>query len=332
MINYYKLKVSIFKKLFLLNCMKILISGGMGFLGSHLTESLLSENHKIILISKSLSKKNNIKLFEKRIVIEKINVKNTLKMEKIILKYKPDVIFHLAGQTSHSKSFENPLNDVDSDIKGTIGILEILRKNNSSCKFILGSTFVTIGKPEKLPVTENSICNPTTLYGANKLLCEHYCKIYHNLYGLNTIIFRVTNAYGPREQVIPSKNAINFLIYTAFTKQKISLYDHGKFFRDLIYISDVVSGLKTIMKKGKSGELYWISSNKKIWFYTLGKILQKFTHTQVEYVKSPTYTKKVDVGNFVASNSKLKKLGWEPKISINNGIKLTLEFMKKIDI
>jgi len=86
MINYYELKVSIFKKLFLLNCMKILISGGMGFLGSHLTESLLSENHKIILISKSLSKKNNIKLFEKRIVIEKINVKNTLKMEKIILK------------------------------------------------------------------------------------------------------------------------------------------------------------------------------------------------------------------------------------------------------
>jgi len=309
-------------------CMKVMITGGLGFIGSHLAESLLADNHKIILITKSLLKKNNVVLFKKMVKIEKINVKNILKIEKIILKQRPDVIFHLAGQTSHSKSFVNPLGDVDSDIKATLGILEIIRKNKLKCKFILGSTFVTVGKPEKLPVTENSTCHPTTLYGANKLLEEHYCKIYHNLYGLNTLIFRVTNAYGPREQVIPSKNAVNFLIFTSYTKQKILLYNQGKFFRDLIYISDVINGLKTIMNKGKPGELYWISSNKKIWFYKLGKILEKLTHTEVKYVKSPTYTKKVDVGNFVVNNTKLKKLGWKPKISINEGIKLTLEFLK----
>ena len=327
--NYYELKVSIFKKPKLTIFMKIMITGGLGFIGSHLTASLLGDDHKVIIITKSLSKKDNTKLFKKTPRIEKIDVKHISKIEKIILKYEPDVIFHLAGQTSHSKSFETPLSDIDSDIKATLGILEILKNHKLKCRFILGSTFVTIGKPDKLPVTETSSCNPTTLYGANKLLQEHYCKIYHNLYGLDTLIFRITNAYGPREQTIPSKNAVNFLIHKSYLKEKISIYNHGKFFRDLIYISDVVDGLKTIMKKGKPGELYWISSGKKIWFNKLGKLLESLTGTQVEYIQSPTYTKKTDVGNFVVNNSKLKKLGWTPKISINDGIKLTLKFFDK---
>ncbi|SVC38886.1 uncharacterized protein METZ01_LOCUS291740, partial [marine metagenome] len=197
-----------------------------------------------------------------------------------------------------------------------------------SCKFVLGSTFIVIGKPTKLPVTESTPCNPTTIYGTNKLASEHFCKIYYDVYGLDTVIFRITNSYGPREQVISTKNAVNFLIHEAFNRKEISIYNKGKFFRDFIYIDDVVSGINVILKKGKSGELYWISSGKKTWFYEFANILEKNTNCTVVYPRTPTYTKKVDVGNFIVNNAKLRKLGWSPKISINVGIKKTLDYFQ----
>jgi len=308
--------------------LKILVTGGLGFIGSHLVESLSKKNHKIMVLTKTLSKKSNIPKSIKKINIKKIDITNFNQVGKIIENFKPDAIIHLAGNTSHSMSFEKPLQDVDSNTKTTLFLLEKIKNLNLSCKFILGSTFIVIGKPKKLPVTEKTPCNPTTIYGTNRLASEHLCKIYHKVYGINTNIFRITNSYGPREQIIPNKNAVNFLIHQALTKKKISIYNNGEFFRDLIYVNDVINGINTILKKGKPGELYWISSGKKLWFKKLGIILQKFTNCEIDFPLTPKYTKKVDVGNFVVNNSKLKKLGWKPKTSINHGIEETLEFFK----
>lgn len=308
--------------------MKLLITGGLGFIGSNLADSLSKKNHKIKILTKTLSKKNNIKNSYDKVEIEKINLTNFKRLGQIIEKFKPDIIIHLAGNTSHSKSFEEPLEDIDSNSKTTLFMLEKIRELGLSCKFVLGSTFIVIGKPTKLPVTESTPCNPTTIYGTNKLASEHFCKIYHDVYGLDTVIFRITNSYGPREQVISTKNAVNFLIYEASNRKEISIYNKGKFFRDFIYIDDVVSGINVILKKGKSGELYWISSGKKTWFYEFASILEKNTNCKVVYPKTPTYTKKVDVGNFIVNNAKLRKLGWLPKISINVGIKKTLDYFQ----
>ena len=308
--------------------MKLLITGGLGFVGSHLVDLLVKKNHKIKILTKTLSKKKNIKKSSKKIQIEKIDLTNFRRLGKIIEKFKHDVIIHLAGNASHSKSFENPLKDIDSNAKTTLFMLEKIRKLNTPCKFILGSTFIVIGRPKKLPVNENTPCNPTTVYGTNRLSSEYFCKIYHEVYGLHTNIFRITNSYGPREQIIPKKNAVNFLIYKSFKKEEISIYNQGKFFRDFIYIDDVISGINIILKKGKSGELYWISSGKRTWFYEFGDILEKTTGCKVKYSETPVYTKKVDVGNFVVSNSKLRKLGWSPKISVDVGVKKTLKFFQ----
>jgi len=305
-----------------------MITGGMGFIGSHLCEQLLIEKHDLVVLTKSFLKKHNISNISKKIKIEKIDVTDFKTLGQSIHKNKPDVIIHLAGQTSHSQSFEQPLNDIDSNAKSTLFILEEIRKSKLKCRFILGSTFIVIGRPQKIPVDEKTPCWPTTIYGVNRLASEHYCKIYHEVYGLDTVIFRTTNSFGPREQVISTKNAVNFLIYEAFKGNTITIFKKGKFFRDLIYISDVISGIKTIMKKGKSGDLYWISSGRKIWFYELGKLLEKLTGTKVKFVKTPNYTKKVDVGNFVVNNSKLRSLGWKPKMNLDEGIKKTLEYFK----
>ena len=308
--------------------MKFLITGGLGFIGSHLTESLTKNDHNVEILTKTLSKKSNVNILNKKIKIKKIDITNFKKLGQCIEQFKPNVIIHLAGNTSHSKSFEEPLKDVDSNAKSTLFMLEKIRELDLKCKFLLASTFIVIGKPKKLPVDENTPCNPTTIYGTNRLASEYFCKIYHDVYGLDTNIFRITNSYGPREQVIPKKNAINFLIYQAFKKQEISIYNKGKIFRDFIYVDDVISGINTILEKGKPGELYWISSGKRTWFYEFGNILEKTTGCKVKYSETPTYTKKVDVGNFVVNNSKLCKLGWTPKISIDVGIKKTLTFFQ----
>ncbi len=305
-----------------------MVTGGMGFIGSHLSEELLIEKHNLVILTKSFFKKQNITNISKKIKVEKIDVTDFKKLGKSIQKNKPDVIIHLAGQTSHLQSFENPLKDIDSNAKSTLFILEEIRKKKLKCRFILGSTFVVIGRPQKLPVDERTPCWPTMIYGANRLASEHYCKIYHEVYGLDTLTFRITNSFGPREQVVSTKNAVNFLIHEAFLGKTVTIFKKGNFFRDIIYVSDVISGIKTIMKKGKSGELYWISSGKKIWFYELGKLLEKLTDAKVKFVKEPNYTKKVDVGNFVVDNSKLRALGWKPKINLNQGIKETLEYFK----
>ena len=143
-----------------------------------------------MVLTKTLSKKSNIPKSIKKINIKKIDITNFNQVGKIIENFKPDAIIHLAGNTSHSMSFEKPLQDVDSNTKTTLFLLEKIKNLNLSCKFILGSTFIVIGKPKKLPVTEKTPCNPTTIYGTNRLASEHLCKIYHKVYGINTNIFR----------------------------------------------------------------------------------------------------------------------------------------------
>lgn len=305
-----------------------MITGGAGFIGSHLCDQFLKIGHKIIILTRKSSKLTNLEHISDKISIEEVDVTDFEQLGNSIERNLPDIIIHLAGQTSHSKSFENPLYDVDVNAKSTLYILEKIRKLNLKCRFILGSTFIVIGRPEKLPVNEETPCNPTTIYGTNRLTSEIYCKIYNNLYDLDTVVFRITNSFGPREQHTSTKNAVNFLIYKASKNEEVTIYDKGNFFRDLIYVSDVVSAIQTIMEKGKSGELYWISSSKKTWFYELGNWLAELTGTDIKYVETPSYTKKVDVGNFIVDNSKLRSLGWEVKIPVKNGIKETIEYFR----
>ncbi len=310
--------------------MKIMITGGAGFIGSHLCDEFATKN-EVIVVTRNTTNLDRILHLLNKIIVEKADVTNYDELGGIIEKHRPDVIIHLAGETSHSKSFENPLYDLDVNTKSTLYILEKLKQLNLKCRFILGSTFIVIGKPQGLPVNEQSICNPTTIYGANRLASEVYCKIYHNVYDLDTITFRITNSFGPREQYIPSKNAINFLVHKAFKKEAIPIFDGGDFFKDVVYVSDVVSAIKTIMEEGKSGELYWISSGSKTWFYDLGSWLEELTGAKVQYVESPQYTKKTDVGNFVVDNSKLRSLGWNIQTSVKDGIKKTLEYFENLN-
>lgn len=310
--------------------MKVLVTGADGFIGSHLCDMLLKNNHDIIAVSRNFKKITNEKYDFSRIHPHKVDVTNFSDLTKTIVENKPDIIIHLAGETSHKKSFENPMYDVDVNLKSTLCILETIQKSKLNCKFILGSTFIVVGKPDSLPINETVNCNPTTVYGTTRLASEHLCKVYQNVYDLDIMSFRITNAFGPREQYLtPTKNALNYLIYQAYVGKDVTIYNNGKFFRDIIFVTDVISALQAIIKNGKSGNLYWISSGNKTWFYEIAQWLEELTNCKIKYVDPPSYTNKVDVGNFVVDNSKLKSLDWNLKISVKEGIKQTLDYFKQ---
>jgi len=312
--------------------LKILVIGGMGFVGSHLSEEFVNTGHSVVIASRSKKKIQNIANIIDHVKIEYGDITNYKWLETIILKHKPDVIFHLAGQLTHYEAFENPLYDVDVNSKTTLVILETLRKMEKPCRLILGSTFWVVGKPKTLPINEETPCNPLNLYAADRLASEHYCRIYNRVYGLDALVMRLTNTFGPREQYNnPRKAALNYLLYKGFKGETVPIYDEGKFFRDYIYISDIVSAAKAIMEKGKSGEIYFVGTNTPTWFYDIGKWIEELTPGKVVYVESPEYHKKIDVGNIVVDNTKLKKLGWNWKVPVKEGLKKTLEYYQRLE-
>ncbi|MFC1985422.1 NAD-dependent epimerase/dehydratase family protein [Chloroflexota bacterium] len=309
----------------------ILITGGLGFLGSNLAESLVKKSYPLILISKTDQKKQNIASFADKVSVEYGDVTDIKWLDKVILRYRPDVIFHFAGQLTSYESFERPFYDVDVNAKSTLVILEAIRKLEKPCRFILGSTFWVVGRPSQLPVNEEMPCLPHNIYAADRLASEHYCKIYKAVYDLDAVIMRLTNTFGVREQYDnPRKAALNYLLYRGFKGETIPIYSQGMIIRDYVYISDVVSAAEVIMEKGKAGECYFIGTGKETWFHQIGKWIEKLTDGKVVYAEPPDFHKRIDVGNIVIDNSKIRSLGWDWKVTVQEGLEKTLEHYRQI--
>ena len=311
----------------------ILITGGLGFLGSNLAESLVESGHEVVLVSRSDRKKQNIAGFAEKVRLEYGDVTDLDWIQAVILKHCPDAVFHFAGQLTSYESFESPLYDVDVNSKSTLAILETIRKLEKPCRFILGSTFWVVGNPSQLPIKEETPCNPLNIYAADRLASEHYCKIYNSVYELDTVIIRLTNTFGVREQYDnPRKAALNYLLHRGFKGQTVPIYSEGKIFRDYTYISDVVSAAEAIMEKGKAGECYFVGTGIKTWFYEIGKWIEELTPGKVVYVEPPDFHKRIDVGNIIVENSKIRSLRWDWKVTVKEGLEKTLEYYQRIGV
>ena len=307
--------------------LKVMIFGGLGFVGSHLSDLLAQEDCSLVLVTRNMSKTSNIAHLKNRLDLELADVTDFDLVQHLILKHQPDVIFHLAGQLTSYESFEKPLYDVDVNSKSTIAMLEALRKLKRPSRFILGSTFWVVGRPTSLPVSESTPCYPRNVYAADRLASEHYCSIYHHVYDLDTVVMRFTNVFGPREQKDNArKAALNHLIYKGFKGEPITIYGKGDFYRDIIYVSDVVSAAHTIMEKGEAGQTYFVGTSTPTWFHQIGEWISEYTGAPIKYVDPPDYHRRVDVGNFLVDNTKLRSLVWNWKIPVKEGIKKTLDY------
>ena len=310
----------------------ILVTGGLGFIGSNLIELLLLKKYKVINLDKVSYSSNfyNTKEYQKNKNYKfiKCNLSNKNKLNKIIFKYKPIGIFNLAAETHVDRSIDGPKSFIDSNIIGVFNLLEIFReysKLNKKSKLIHISTDEVYGDILKGRSHENFPYKPSSPYAASKAASDHLVSSYVRTYGIPAIVTNCSNNYGPKqhpEKLIPK------LIYNILNNKSLPIYGNGKNSREWIYVKDHCEALIKVFQKGKIGEFYNIGSNKNLnniqITKALIKIAKNFTaigqRVKIKYIADrPGHDQRYALN----SNKIKKKLKWKPQIKFANGLKET---------
>lgn len=315
----------------------ILITGGLGFIGSNLAKRLVERKkelgiNKIIVVdsleSECGGKMENVKDFESEIEVHRIRIGDE-KMREIVKEI--DVVFNLAGQTGHSISMEKPLLDLELNYIEQLKFLETIRKEKKNAIVIFASTRQVYGKQEKLPVTEKNELNPPDVNAVHKIAAEQLYLLYNKIYGIKTCILRATNVFGERQRVKDARlGVLGFFIGLALQNKKITLYD-GKQIRDVNYVDDVADAfiLSVLEIEKTNSEIFNIGGEKTSLLEFVEKI-GNVINVDYKIEEFPEDKKKIDIGDFYADYSKFEKAtGWKPRISIEEGIKRTIEFYKE---
>jgi len=313
---------------------KIIVTGGLGFIGSNLIELLLKKNFYVINIDKVTYSSNfyNTKEFDKSKNYKFIRCDiNSKKIKNIFLKYKPSCIFNLAAETHVDRSIDNPGDFIQSNIIGVYNILESFRsysKINKKSKLVHISTDEVYGDVLRGRSNENYPYKPSSPYAASKASSDHLVYSYVRTYNLPAIVTNCSNNYGPKqhpEKLIPK------LIYNILNNKPLPIYGNGKNSREWIYVTDHCEALLEVYKKGKIGEFYNIGSNKNLNNIEICKVLLSVTKNihpknskiKIKFVKDrPGH----DLRYALNSNKIKKKLGWKPKTNFANGIRMTFEW------
>lgn len=300
--------------------MNYLITGGYGLIGSQLANSLIG-NIFIVSRSKDKAKRVTVRAVE---ILKDINDLTLQDLEYA----SPDVIYHCASTVDNYHIQTNPYIDMETNIKGTIHLLELVKQLQKKPKVIYLSTFFVYGnvfEEDKWPINEQSRTDPLALYPATKLCAESIVKCYAKLYGFDYLICRLSNVYGEKEDPTIKKAAFNLLLQKAKRKETISIYDNGAFYRDYIHVDDVVSALMFLDNRAKN-DTFLIAYGKKVWFKDMIDFLVAKTGVQTTVVEPPPFHKVVGIRNFIADTSKLNALGWEPHIDYKEGIMRILKY------
>ena len=312
---------------------KIIVTGGLGFIGSNLIELLLKKKYFVINIDCNTYSSNyyNTKNFKKNYKFIKCNINNQKKILKILLRYKPSAIFNLAAETHVDRSIDGPKTFIDSNIVGVFNLLEAFRKfyiKNKNSKLIHISTDEVYGDILKGRSDENYSYKPSSPYAASKASSDHLVYSYFRTYKVPIIITNCSNNYGPKqhpEKLIPK------LIYNILNNKPLPIYGKGTNSREWIYVKDHCEALIKVFHRGKVGEFYNIGSNKNLNNLQVCNNLIKVSkrsitlgnEVKIKFVKDrPGH----DIRYALNSNKIKDQLKWKPKISFEDGIKLTFDW------
>ncbi len=312
----------------------VIVTGGLGFIGSNLIELLLKKKFRVINIDKNTYSSNfyNVKEFKKNKNYSFIQCDiSDKKLSKIIFKFRPVGIFNLAAETHVDRSIDSPKSFIHSNIIGVFNILEIFRKfsqKNKRSKLIHISTDEVYGDVLKGRTKETYPYNPSSPYAASKASSDHLVSSYVRTYRIPAIVTNCSNNYGPKqhpEKLIPK------LIYNILSNKKLPIYGKGKNSREWIYVKDHCEALIKIFEKGKIGNFYNIGSNKNLINLDISKKLIKIAkkkikvgkNVKIEFVKDrPGH----DVRYALNSDKLIKELKWKPKTNFEKGLKQTFEW------
>ena len=319
--------------------MNWLITGGCGFIGTSLIKTLINENNHNIRVLDNLTTGTRGDLLEactySEMSVESVNEFNGIELvvgdildEELAVKVtkNADVIIHLAANTGVGPSVENPRADCMANVIGTFNYLEAARINNVP-RFVFASSGAPAGEVEP-PIHEELPPHPVSPYGASKLAGEGYCSAYHKTFNIQTVMLRFGNVYGPGS--LHKSSIVAKFIRQALNKETLEIYGDGAQTRDFIYIDDLISALRlAVTTEGIGGEAFQIASNKET---TVGEITEKMVEilnqngiNDIDVINGET--RLGDVKRNYSDTSKAKnRLGWQPTMNQNEGLKKTVEY------
>lgn len=313
---------------------RILITGGLGFIGSNLARKLVGIGAEVTLVDSLIPEYGgnlfNIIDFRDEVTINISDVRDPHSMRYLI--QNQDFLFNLAGQTSHMDSMQDPFTDMEINCHSQLSILEACRNYNPGIKVVFASTRQIYGKPDYNPVDEKHPIRPADVNGINKMAGEWYHILYNNVYNIRTSVLRLTNTYGPGMRIKDARQTFLGIWIRLLLEDKSFEVWEGHQLRDFTYIDDAVDAfLLAAANPDADGKVFNIGGKPPISLKDLADLLTAI-HGSGKYLQKayPEDRKKIDIGDYYSNYDLITSvLGWEPKISLTEGLTWTLEYYQK---
>jgi len=313
----------------------VLVTGGLGFIGSNLVRELVEMSANVTVVDSLVEDYGGL-LFNVAGLEDKINVNISDVRDEHSLRYLvrgQDLLFNLAGQTSHLDSMLDPYTDLEINVRAQVSILEALRRENPDAKIVFASTRQIYGRPQSLPVSEDHPIAPVDVNGINKVAGEWFHLLYGEIYGMRAAALRLTNTYGPRMRVRDARQTfLGIWLKEALQGGELLVFGDGKQMRDLTYVDDAVAAfLLAAVHDGANGRTYNLGGPEVISLVDLARIVvERAGGGTVRMVPFPAERKNIDIGDFYADFSAIEQaLGWRPLVNVTDGIGRTLDYYRE---
>ncbi len=305
---------------------RVLITGGLGFIGSNLAIRLVELGAQVLIVDSLLpdygGNRFNIEPVRDVVRVNIADVRDPHAMNALVPGQ--DFLFNLAGQVSHLDSMTDPFTDLDINTRSQLSILEACRHHNPDIKIVYAGTRQQYGKPDYLPLDERHLQHPTDVNGVNKLAGEWYHIIYHQVYGLRTASLRLTNTYGPRQLMRHNRQGfIAWFVRLAMDGGEIQVYGDGRQRRDLTYVDDVVDAfLRAGASDVANGQVFNLGGDTPVTLGDLAHLLVTLTgQGHVRLIPWPTERAKIDIGDVFSSYARIEAaLNWRPRVTLRDGL------------
>lgn len=311
-----------------------LILGGLGFIGSNLAIRLISLGARVTLVDSMLKQYGgnlaNIDAVKDRVRVNFSDIRDQHSLGYLVRDM--DVIYSVAGQTSHLESMTDPMTDLDINCRSQLAILECCRANNPEVVIVYASTRQIYGRPQYLPVDEKHPTAPVDVNGINKLAAEMYYTLYAQVYGMKTVSLRLTNTYGPRQHVSGDKQGfVGIFLRKAISGEPIQIFGDGRQLRDFNYIDDVVEAfVAATFNPGLYGGVFNLGSERHYSLLEFVKILNRHCEFSWKLVPFPPDHKSIDIGDYYSNFDLFHRMsGWRPKIELEAGLAATIEYFRR---
>jgi UDP-glucose 4-epimerase len=313
---------------------RVMITGGLGFIGSNLARSLVERGAEVTLVDSLIPEYGgnfqNIADIESRVKVNIGDVRDEYSMNHLVRGL--DFLFNLAGQTSHVDSMSDPYADLSINARAQLSILEACRKHNRDIRIVFASTRQIYGRPQYLPVDEAHPLKAVDVNGINKLAGEQYHVLYCEIYGIAACCLRLTNTYGPAMRVKDARQTfVGIWVKNLLTGQPIKVFGDGSQLRDFTFVDDCVTAfLAAATNPRAAGMIMNVGGPDRISLADLAQLMIRCNGAgSMEIVPFPGETKAIDIGDYYADDLLAREtLGWEPRVRLEQGIARTLEYYR----